>query len=290
MASPQFKSFQAAAYNYAHDSDNKIHDDDVAQKYGFRGGLVPGVAHYAYLSKPLVDAYGRDWLERGVATVRFDAPIYEGDPVCTTVRDTQPTVRLELENGDGAPCSHLLALLPDDANTERILELTPGFESPPKSADPTNLEQGYAAALLPPTNERPPAGVVSLPAGKPLGSLKLPALLDASAARELEQRYRAPSTLYQGANALRPAAFVLDMANEILASNVLLGPWIHASSRVRHWQASRFDEPLELRGRVASSWQRKGNEWVELDLALFGQDGSPRASVSHTAIIKLGQP
>ncbi len=30
------------AFNTATASTNKIHDDDVAQQYGFRGGLVPG--------------------------------------------------------------------------------------------------------------------------------------------------------------------------------------------------------------------------------------------------------
>ena len=28
----------------ATDSDNRIHSDDVAKQYGFRGGLVPGVS------------------------------------------------------------------------------------------------------------------------------------------------------------------------------------------------------------------------------------------------------
>ena len=31
------------AYNLSTASENKIHDDTVAQKFGFEGGLVPGV-------------------------------------------------------------------------------------------------------------------------------------------------------------------------------------------------------------------------------------------------------
>ena len=38
------------AFNLSAASENKIHDDAVAQKFGFQGGLVPGVEVYAYMS------------------------------------------------------------------------------------------------------------------------------------------------------------------------------------------------------------------------------------------------
>ena len=53
------------AFNTATASTNKIHDDDVAQQYGFRGGLVPGVDVYAYLTHVPVREWGRTWLEDG---------------------------------------------------------------------------------------------------------------------------------------------------------------------------------------------------------------------------------
>ena len=40
------------AHNWATESENKIHDDAVASRYGFRGGLVPGVAVWAYMTHP----------------------------------------------------------------------------------------------------------------------------------------------------------------------------------------------------------------------------------------------
>ena len=46
-------------------SDNKIHDDAVAKTYGFRGGLVPGVDVFAYLTHPPAERWGRAWLEHG---------------------------------------------------------------------------------------------------------------------------------------------------------------------------------------------------------------------------------
>ena len=50
-------------------------------QYGFRGALVPGVTVYAYLTHPLVEAFGAAWLERGTATVRFLKPIHDGEEV-----------------------------------------------------------------------------------------------------------------------------------------------------------------------------------------------------------------
>ena len=50
MAEPGTRSYSVEAYNISHASENKIHDDAVAQKLGFSGGLVPGVEVYGYMT------------------------------------------------------------------------------------------------------------------------------------------------------------------------------------------------------------------------------------------------
>jgi len=65
MSIPQ--PWQAEAYNQVPESENRIHSDEVARRFGFRGGLVPGVTVTAYLCHPAVDAWGMDWLARGRA-------------------------------------------------------------------------------------------------------------------------------------------------------------------------------------------------------------------------------
>jgi len=57
--SGSFRGDRVTARNTAAQSENAIHDDEVARQYGFRGGLVPGVTVYAYLTHPLVEAWGR---------------------------------------------------------------------------------------------------------------------------------------------------------------------------------------------------------------------------------------
>src|SRR5215510_14042206 len=69
--------YHVKARNTSSTSENKIHDEQIARQYGFRGALVPGVTVYAYLTHPLVDAFGAAWLERGTANVRFLAVLRE---------------------------------------------------------------------------------------------------------------------------------------------------------------------------------------------------------------------
>ena len=57
-------SWTAEALNTAPNSDNKIHGDELAKKYGFQGGLVPGVTISAYLVHPVIELWKEDWLEK----------------------------------------------------------------------------------------------------------------------------------------------------------------------------------------------------------------------------------
>ena len=50
MSTTTLEPYAVVAYNSAWDSENKIHDDEVARRFGFSGGLVPGVDVYAYMA------------------------------------------------------------------------------------------------------------------------------------------------------------------------------------------------------------------------------------------------
>ena len=78
------------ARNHVADSENRIHSDDIARRYGFRGGLVAGVTVYAYLTWPLVAEYGDAWLGRSISEVKLLKPAYD-----------QETLRIALASGDG---------------------------------------------------------------------------------------------------------------------------------------------------------------------------------------------
>src|SRR6202022_2698411 len=45
----RLETYRVLAYNSSKQSENKIHDDAVARRFGFSGGRVPGGAGMAYL-------------------------------------------------------------------------------------------------------------------------------------------------------------------------------------------------------------------------------------------------
>src|SRR5215467_13302576 len=75
------ETYRVSAYNTSKQSENKIHDDTVARRFGFSGGLVPGVDVMAYMMHLPVARWGRDFLARGLVEARFLKPVYDGEPV-----------------------------------------------------------------------------------------------------------------------------------------------------------------------------------------------------------------
>ena len=62
MTDTNVQTYQVRAVNDALTSENRIHSDEIARRYGFSGALVSGVAVLGHLVHPLVEAYGEDWL------------------------------------------------------------------------------------------------------------------------------------------------------------------------------------------------------------------------------------
>lgn len=68
--------WKVTAQNLPEHAGNPIHTDEGARAEGFPAALVAGVTTYAYLTHPLVAAWGVDWLTRGGGEVRFTAPVF----------------------------------------------------------------------------------------------------------------------------------------------------------------------------------------------------------------------
>src|SRR3979411_1764267 len=75
----RLESYRVQAYNTAKLSENKMHDDTVAKRFGFSGGLVPGVDVMAYMMHLPVRKWGRAFLERGLLEALFAKPVYDGE-------------------------------------------------------------------------------------------------------------------------------------------------------------------------------------------------------------------
>jgi acyl dehydratase len=81
-------TWSVLARNLPDHATNTIHTDEGARAAGFESALVAGVTTYAYLTHPLVAAWGIDWLTRGGGEVRFTAPVFADARVdCVPVAD-----------------------------------------------------------------------------------------------------------------------------------------------------------------------------------------------------------
>jgi hypothetical protein len=261
------------ARNTSSNSENKIHDDATARRYGFRGALVPGVTIYAYLTEPLVAAFGPAWLERGTATVRFHRPVLDGEELRVTGRVTARGPK-----SISAAVTGTTAAEPEAASLATTL--------PAGSPTPVNLAM-YRQLPLP--ESRPEATRAHL---QTLDGLGTPVnRYDEATASEWLERVDDPLPLYRGSAGWVHPAFFLDQANKALRQNVQVGPWIHVGSVIRHLGGARVGEALATRGRVRSVFEKKGREFVELDLVIVAGDRPrPVAHILHTAIYHLGGP
>src|SRR3954467_7750074 len=94
----RLEPYRVEAFNTAKASENKMHDDVVAQKFGFSGGLVPGVDVMAYMMHLPVATWGRAFLERGLIEARFVKPVYDGEMVEVTGEENDGILTIALES------------------------------------------------------------------------------------------------------------------------------------------------------------------------------------------------
>jgi len=231
------------AFNTATASENKIHDDAVASRFGFTGGLVPGVDVFAYLAHEPMAKWGKDWLGGGQMQARFIKPVYDGDSASVTSAPTQDGLEFSA-SARGDVCATGTARLRGEHEPARLL----------------------ASAPLPDAASRPPASVRSLAPGHVLGTLRETYTradgLDHIAA------VRDDAALYED-GAIANAAWLLRRANYVLADNVKLGPWIHVESDINMHSLLRDGEELEVRAVVADNVETKGHLMVVLDVQML---------------------
>jgi len=103
--------YRVSAYNTSKHSENKMHDDTVAKRYGFSGGLVPGVDVMAYMMHLPVAKWGRAFLERGLLEARFVKPVYDGELTDVTGEESNGVLAIQVESR-GELCATGSASLP----------------------------------------------------------------------------------------------------------------------------------------------------------------------------------
>lgn len=289
------RPYALTAFNFSEDSENRIHSDEMAHRYGFKGGLVAGVGVFAYMIHPVVEAFGREWLRCGSIQGKLIKPVYHGSRVSVVsacVEDEPGELTFEVLDANGTVCAVGRAGIEALGNLGAP-EAHVSQETAEASAALTGFStpqiENYPHEPLPDAADRRAPDISAVPAGTVLGSLD--ESINMAELREKAARdYVETLPIFIGPEAQFHPAILLEAANHIIMRNVALGPWIHTASRLRNFAIPEDGETVSLRGSVARAFEKKGHHMVELDLAAFGRDGRPLARINHTAIIKLAGP
>ena len=254
----RIEPYRVSAYNTSKQSENKIHDDAVARRFGFSGGLVPGVDVMAYMMHLPVAKWGRAFLERGLVEARFVKPVYDGEIADVTGEESNGVLSIEVKSR-GQLCATGSASLPAAAPSISIADFTD------------------TAAVT----ERRPVDTASYQVGKWLGTL--PRAWAGDAAKEYLTDVRETDAIYTR-DGLGHPGLLQRVMNKVLVDNAILGPWIHVGSRMQLIAAAKSGDELTARAKVTGNYEKKGHRFVELDALVVANGRTPLAHCQHIAI------
>ena len=254
----RIETYRVQAYNTAKLSENKMHDDTVAKRFGFNGGLVPGVDVMAYMMHLPVAKWGRAFLERGLIEARFVKPVYDGEIADLRGKESNGVLSIEVESR-GQLCATGTASLPASAPSISISDFS------------------EIAAVA----ERKPVNESSYQTGKWLGTV--PRAWAGEAAQEYLTDVRESDPIYL-AEGLGHPGLIQRVMNRVLVDNAILGPWIHVGSRMQLLNPARSGDELTARAKVTANYEKKGHRFVELDAVVVANGRTPLAHCQHIAI------
>jgi hypothetical protein len=260
---PALAAHTVEAYNTAKVSENKIHDDAVAKKFGFGGGLVPGVDVYAYMTHLPAERWGRAWLDHGTAECRFFKPVYDGDHVTVTAAETDGSLDIKL-SARGIQCATGTAALPAAVPA-------------PKLDDFKHIAERAS---------RPAADEKTLAVGDWLGIVPIQATPELAAGYLRDVRETLP--LYRDEGLVHPVV-ALRMCNFALTRNVVFGPWMHVGSTIQNFSAAKIGDALSVRAKITGNYEHKGHLFVDIDALVLANETTPIARVQHVSIYRPRQ-
>ena len=256
--------YQVSAFNTAKASENKIHDDATAQRFGFKGGFVGGVSVYAYMTHQPLERWGRDWLLRGTGEGKFRKPVYEGDVADVIAVEDADGMTLEVHSS-GELCATGRAALPAVA------------EPAPSLAD---------YKLVAARQNRAAADETTLAVGDWLGMNPMLITPEYHAQDLIDIRETNP--IYAAEKIIHPHT-TIRCCNWALTHNVILPAWIHMGSNVRNLGTGHVGDTLNVRARITRNYEHKGHKWVELDCLVVANETTPLIHATHIAIYRPRQ-
>jgi acyl dehydratase len=252
----------ATARNFAEASENKIHSDEIAKRFGFTGALVPGVTVFGHLAWPLTQRFGVSWLQGSWVTTRFLKPAYHAETISLLDRETgEDSVAVDCKNG----AEVLLAAL--ECTLE---ELQPPADPHASISGPQGPQERVEIAWDTVHVEEPFATYLWQP--------------DDAFNREYAARVDDDTEVFRK-GVLHPHA-ILSQANQVLVRKFVMPAWIHTGSEVRFRRLLRAGDAIEVRAVPLAKWERKGHQFIKLYVA-YVVSGEIATEIWHTAIFRV---
>jgi hypothetical protein len=243
------EAWSVVARNLPEHAGNPIHTDAGARAAGFPRALVAGVTTYAYLTHPIVAAWGLDWVAGGGGAVRFGSPVMDGDALECVPRpggDDDPPGAVIVEARHGSPDG-------DVRDVRAVLTATP------TGAPSAELRQGERL--------------------EPIEIELSGAWTDEYGARTGDDL-----TLYREHQVVHPAVWPA-LANKIVGRNLVRGSWIHTRSVISHHGLGAVGAVATIEAVVVRRFERRGERAV-VDVRISAA-GACVATLEHEAIVAL---
>jgi acyl dehydratase len=255
---------KVTARNFAAASENKIHSDAIAKRFGFTGALVPGVTVFGHLTWPLTQKWGTRWLESSRVTTRFLKPAYDGEQLTISHRETgSGQLSTECHNSSGVLLATLECSVDSiPANVDARAKLS--YPSKPQE----RVEISWDTVVI----DQPFTLFVWRP--------------DEAHNRDYAARLDDSTAIFQQ-GVIHPHA-ILSQANQALVRRYIMPAWIHTGSEIIFRKLLRVGDVIEVRAVPMEKWERKGHQFIKLYIAYVVGD-SVATEIHHTAIFRVAE-
>lgn len=255
-------AYNVVARNFSTATENKIHSDEIARRYGFKGALVPGVAVFGHLTYPLVERFGEDWLRQSLSNVRFHKPAYHEDALRINVSEDDAGLHVRCHNAEDVLLADLHASLPTEMPAPHDSSVFDGIVK-----DPTRVDMVWD----------------TVQPMQPFSEWHFQVTADGNAT--YAEQITDPLPIYRH---IAHPHWQLSIANQALTREYLMPAWIHVGSEIRFRELVRVGDTLRVKAVPLEKWQRKGHEFVKLYLA-YMRDDVLTTEIFHTAIFKVAE-
>jgi acyl dehydratase len=255
-------TYEVVARNFSEAHENRIHSDEIARKYGFKGALVPGVAVWGHLTHPLVEQFGERWLSQSVNETRFFKPAYHGDRLIISCEENDEGLLVQGHNEEGTLLAEIRSSLPEEMPAAEDQSV---FDQPRRVSE--RVEMSWDAV-----NER-----------EPFPEWHFQVITDENQRYASEIADELP--LYRH---IAHPHWLLSVANQTLTREYQMPAWIHVGSEVRFRELVRVGDTLAVNAVPLQKWERKGHQFVRLYITYHRLDVLT-TEIFHTAIFRVAE-